>query len=181
MLQQSLEALWGHLATIGRPVVVARIPGPGLEDVKSALGEPIPDMVAQWFNWSNGVADTPGQTQDDASVMPGYWPLSIAEAKSIMSDYIDDEAALGDHWVPLLGSGGGDFYAAVFDESLHEVGVFTVMSGGETEISFRSVEEMVDGFLELYQTGVFYVDDDGTLEADDDRWVEYESRVGGTA
>lgn len=61
MLQQSLEALWGHLAAIGRPVVAARIPGPALENVKSAFIEPIPDVVAQWFNWSNGAAYTPGQ------------------------------------------------------------------------------------------------------------------------
>jgi hypothetical protein len=179
VLQQSLEALWDHLATIGRPVVAARVPGPALEDVKGAFGDPVPDVVAQWFNWSNGVADAPGQTQDDASVIPGYWLLSINEAKAIMSGYIDDEAALGARWIPLLSSGGGDFYALVFDESLRELGVFTVMSGGDTEISFRSIEGMVDGFLELYRTGVFFVDDDGTLEADDERWAEFESRIGG--
>lgn len=111
-------------------------------------------------------------------MIPGYWPLSIAEAKSTGIDYIDDDAVLGDHWVPLLGSGGGDFYAAAFDDSLREVGVFSVMSGGDVGIAFRSVEEMVDGFLELYQTGVFFVDGDGTLEADDERWAEFESRVG---
>jgi hypothetical protein len=54
--------------------------------------------VAQWFQWYNGVEVRPGQIQDDVNVIPGYSPLSIADAVELKNSYAGDEAPGGD-WV----------------------------------------------------------------------------------
>jgi hypothetical protein len=141
--------------------------------------QPIPDVVAEWFSWCDGISDAVGLLPDDAAALPSYWPLSIDEALSIREDYIDDPPALGDHWQALLGNGGGDFYAAVHDADLSNVRVFRVVIGGDVEYVYDSVEHMVDGITEMYRTGVFFVNDEGRLDADYQRWADFEAMAGG--
>jgi hypothetical protein len=107
-----------------------------LEEVEAVFGRAVPGDVATWFGWSNGVAYAPGQVQDDAALVPGYEPLSVREAAAVRDGYGSDDPVLGDFYVPLLATGGGDRF---------------------------------------YRNGVFFVSDEGTLEADDVRWVAEES------
>jgi hypothetical protein len=172
-LQDDLDRLWGEVRLLGRPVVDARNPGIDAAEVRRVLGSDVPNDVIEWFRYGDGVAYVDGQTQDDAALVPGYYPLSLAEAVEIRSNYGGD---LGSWWLPLLSTGGGDFYAAAAD-SMGNLTVRSVMNGGVERRAYMGIEEMVAAFVRMYREGVFFVRSDGILWADDDRWIEIESEL----
>ncbi|MFE1290588.1 hypothetical protein [Streptomyces sp. NPDC058751] len=178
MLVRSIEQLWLEAENLNRPVVGSRAPGVAAGEVEAVLGGVVPEDVATWFGWSNGVEYRPGQIQDDVFLVPGYEPLSLSEARGVRESYELEDAVLGEFWIPLLATGGGDFYAAVFGASLQSPEVAHVMIGGESFIVYKSIEEMVDAFCGFYRGGVFFVSDEGTLEADDERWIAAEADSG---
>ncbi|MET8243123.1 hypothetical protein ABZV31_01020 [Streptomyces sp. NPDC005202] len=160
-LDAEFEGLRDRLEAMGRPVVAWMLPGVDADHVASVLGAAVPDSVAQWFRWCNGVAVVPGQIQDQVNVIPGYSPLSLEEGLRMRDAYTGDDV-LGDHWVPLLGSGGGDLYAAVWAPG-EEAVVAGVLVGEPTETEFSSIEQMVTTFNVCYDRGAFFVDDQGRL------------------
>ncbi|AVZ73458.1 hypothetical protein SLUN_16005 [Streptomyces lunaelactis] len=178
MLAESIENLWLEVERLSRPVASLRVPGVGAEQVENAFGAPIPSDVVEWFGWCNGVSYRPGQVQDDAALIPGYEPLSVRDAAGVKASYGDGDPVLGDRWIPLLGTGGGDFYAAVYEPSSPSSRVASVMIGGESRMAYESVEQMVNAFRNFFRTGVFFIADDGTLDADDDLWISSETGSG---
>ncbi|MFB7952757.1 hypothetical protein [Streptomyces sp. NPDC056045] len=178
MLIKAIERLWVEVERLNRPIVGFRAPGISASEVELLFGALIPEDVVTWFNWSNGVEYHPGQIQDDAALVPGYEPLSLIEAKAVRDSYGIADTVLGRLYIPLLATGGGDFYAAVYEASLRPPRIAHVMIGGESKIAYDDLEGMVDSFCDFYRTGVFFVSDEGALEADDSRWVEVESEAG---
>ncbi|MFI6608556.1 hypothetical protein [Streptomyces sp. NPDC050507] len=177
MLDAELERLDVHLRALNRPVLAWKVPGVDADRVSSVLGGPIPESVARWFRWCNGVAVTPGQTQDDANVIPGYSPLSIEEAARMKSAYAGDPM-LGDDWVPLLGSGGGDIYAAVWSPGQEAV-IAGILLGEPTEIEFSTVEQMVNLFNRCFEVGAYFVNSQGMFSMSPEVYDEvYEQVVG---
>lgn len=177
MLTTELERLVAHLRELARPVVPLLLPGATPDEVAAVIGGPVPDSVLAWFGWCNGVAGAAGQIQDDVNVIPGYNPLSISEAIGMMSDYSSDPV-LGRHWVPLLGTAGGDIYAAVWVPG-QDAKVAGVLIGEPTEIEFLSIEQMVEVFNECYRIGAFHVDGQGRLAMDSSRYDEVYEQVTG--
>jgi hypothetical protein len=178
MLSQAIERLWEEAERLNRPVVGSRAPGVTASEVEAAFGASVPEDVVTWFGYSNGVEYHPDQIQDDAALVPGYEPLSLSEAKAVRDSHPIGDPVFGEFFIPLLATGGGDFYAAVYDPSLRTPKVGHVMIGGESGLVYESMESMVNTFCEFYRTGIFFVSDEGILEADDDRWVEVEARYG---
>lgn len=177
MLDAELERLTAHLDSLDRPVVAWMLPGVDMDHVSSVLGEPVPDSVARWFRWCNGIASVEGQLQDDVNAIPGYNPLSIEEGARMMASYSGDPA-LGDHWVPLLGSAGGDLYAAVWAPGEDAV-VVGVLIGEPTEVEFSTIEQMVMFFNRCFEGGAFFVDDQGQLAMSPDQYDEIYARTVG--
>ncbi|WP_175411997.1 hypothetical protein [Streptomyces sp. TRM64462] len=178
MLIEVIERLWQEVDRLNRPVVRFRAPGVSASEVEAAFGDPVPEDVYTWFRWSNGVEYHPGQVQDDAALVPGYEPLSLREARAVRDSQPSGDPVLGEFYVPLLATGGGDFYAAVYDRSLRSPKVAHVMIGSGCEFVYESIEGMVNTFCDFYRTGVFFVSDEGILEAEDYRWAEAESEPG---
>lgn len=176
MLEERFEELWAQAGRLGRPVVSHRKPGVSLDVLEQSFGTSVPPEVASWFGWCNGVAYHPNQTQDDAALVPGYEPLSVEEAVAIKEEYPED-STLGARWFPILSTGGGDFYAVVEDRTKNRVNVVSVVVGEATRLAFNSVEQMLETFIECFRSGVFYVDVDGFLQADDERWLELEEQA----
>jgi hypothetical protein len=176
-LQEAIRELWGEAEHLHRPVVAARNAGISRDVVERVLGFSVPAAVATWFATGDGVAHAPGQTQDDAALVPGYEPLSVQEAADMRTDYGDSFPVLGNHWVPLLASGGGDFYAAVFDKEATDCKVVSIMLEVEPRLAFLSVEDMVRTFTRCYRDGVFFVNEEGVLDADDERWMQIEEEA----
>ncbi|WP_434446822.1 hypothetical protein [Lentzea sp. E54] len=111
MIVDRLNGLVEHLRVLGRPVVGLLRQGTTPADLDEARIQP--QDVWDWFGWWNGVLEVAGKSQDEISVIPGYWPVSLAEALRMKPSYQED-SELGDTWIPLLVSGGGDIYAAVW-------------------------------------------------------------------
>ncbi|MBO0830735.1 MAG: hypothetical protein J2P28_00110 [Actinobacteria bacterium] len=177
MLTTELERLVEHLRALARPVVPLLLPGVTADEVAAMIAGPVPDSVLVWFGWCNGVAGAPRQLQDDVNVIPGYNPLSVSEAVSIKSDYSSDPV-LGRHWMPLLGSAGGDIYAAVWTPG-QDARIAGVLIGEPTEIEFASIEQMVSVFNECYQVGAFHVDGQGRLAMDSARYDQVYEQITG--
>ncbi|WP_031068934.1 hypothetical protein [Streptomyces sp. NRRL S-118] len=175
MLSESIESLWQEAERLNRPVASLRVPGVGPDEVANAFGGPVPGDVAEWFGWSNGVQWQPNQKQDDAALIPGYEPLSVQDAAAVKASYGSEDPLLGERWFPLLGTGGGDFYAAVEEDSSTSPHVVSVMIGEDSRPAYGSIEEMVTAFRDFYRSGVFFVAADGTLDADDDLWIATET------
>ncbi|MEV4570444.1 SMI1/KNR4 family protein [Nonomuraea sp. NPDC049419] len=166
-----------QLAALKRPIVAALSPGLSSEQVESELGCSVPEDVAIWFGWCNGVAYFAGQTQDDANLIPGYAPLSLSEAVVLRESYPDDPV-LGPDWIPLLGNASGDFYAALWRGS-EQPQVAGVLSGEPTEIEFQNIELMISVFSECYFRGAFGVDERGMLTMDPELYEVVHSEVVG--
>lgn len=176
MIVDLLEGIFQRLQELRRPVVSLLRPGATVADLDEA-GIQQQDL-RDWFGWRNGVIEAAGQTQGDVSVVPGYWPVSLAEALSLKPSYQGDPT-LGDSWVPLLTSGGGDIYAAVWTGDSRPV-VAGVLIGEPTEIEFPTLEAMLEVFLACFERGAYFVGEGGYLEADSSSYEEiYDEVIGG--
>jgi hypothetical protein len=138
----------------------------------------VPASVAQWFSWCNGVEIRSGQLQDDVSVIPGYSLVSIEEAVRIMPSYYGD-LVLGERWLPLLATAGGDIYAAVWRLG-GEAEVAGVLVGESTEVEFSSIEQMVSVLNACFEREAFLVDGQGRLVMNSDRYEEVYTEVTST-
>jgi hypothetical protein len=178
MLIDRLEELVTIVRELDRPVARLLLPGVPRQEVEPAVGVPVPDDVATWFGWCNGVRSEPGQIQDDVNLVPGYNPVSLAEAVAARPAYAGD-AVLQPQWIPLLGGPGGDLYAAVWDDENTVPRIAGVLVGEPTEVEFESAEQMVEFFVRCYRDGAFAVEDSGMLTMDTDRYDEiYADTVG---
>lgn len=173
---EGIADLWDDVQRLARPVASHRNPGVGRDVIEGAFGEPVPDDVADWFGFSDGIAHYDGQTQDDAALVPGYEPLSVQESVAIRREYPHEPLYLA-QWYPLLGSGGGDFYAACFDPETDRSYVVSVFIGEDPRIAYKSITQMIDVFRACFRDGTFYVDDEGVLQADDEQWLEREAQA----
>lgn len=165
MLSEELEQFVGHLRAAGRPAVDLLIPGADEEAVRAVLGDDVPRSVITWFAWCNGVAGYRGQTQDEASVVPGHWPVSLEEAQSIISDYAEILVLPG-RWVPLLEDGAGDVYAAVWGDDGEDAKIVDVKIDDSLDVAFADVAQMVAYFNRCYERRAYFVGADGRLSMD---------------
>jgi hypothetical protein len=156
LLGEELERLLGHLRELQLAVTQFLRPGAEGGAFADVLGAEPPASVLEWFSWCNGVRSEQGQVQDDVNIIPGYNPISVEEAVRLKPSYAGDPV-LGENWIPLLDSAGGDIYAAVWNGS-ENAAVAGVLAGELTEIEFPSILDMVRYFNACYQRGAFYVD-----------------------
>ncbi|MFJ8149120.1 hypothetical protein ACIQ6R_29335 [Streptomyces sp. NPDC096048] len=176
MLEERIQDLWAQAERLGRPVVAHRKPGVSIDTLEQYFGRSVPPEVALWFGWCNGVAYHPNQTQDDAALVPGYEPLAVEEAASLQDEHPADHI-LGARWFPILGTGGGDFYAVIDDTESSRRAVASVTIGEPTRIAANSLEDLLDVFIDCFLSGIFHNDSDGFFQADDERWIELEERA----
>jgi hypothetical protein len=177
MLPDELEGLVGYLRDLHRPVVSWLRPGVEASEIVSALGMEVPVSVIQWFGWCNGVEELPNQLQDDVEIIPRYNPVSLDEVPGLMRAHAGDRI-FGDQWIPLLRSGGGDIYAAVWKPNA-EAQVAWALIGESTEIEFESIDQMVTVFNGAFDGAAFFINDDGQLDKDPERYREIYRRIVG--
>jgi hypothetical protein len=78
--------------------------------------------------------------------------------------------------VPLLGSAGGDLYAAVWSPGV-EAAVADVLIGESTEVEFSGIEQMVHVFNCCFDRGAYYVNDQGRLVMDPDLYDDVYTQI----
>lgn len=118
--------------------------------------------MTAWFAWCNGVACTRKQPEDEISLVPGRWPLSMPEARSIIDD-CSESLCLPGRWVPLLEDGGGDVHAAFWRPGEDDARIVNVRLDDSTDVVFPSIGEVVAYFNSCFEHGACFVDDDGRL------------------
>jgi hypothetical protein len=173
-----LEELVGHLAALGRGVVNLLRRDADVPQISAVAGGQPPNSVVEWFEWCNGVLASPGQTQDDINIIPGYNPVSLGEVDDLRTVYSSDPL-LGERWIPLLRSAGGDIYAASWSSSGDEPVVVGVLVGEETIIEFSTIAQMVRVFNSCYEQQAYFVDEHGRLMLDPEIYERIYSDVTG--
>jgi len=171
-----LNALSGRLTQLGRPVVGILEPGTPDEGVRAVLGE-APDEVREWFGWCGGTSHAVGQTIDQASFIPGYVFPSMREALDVKAEAGNPPSGFLD-WIPVLLSGGYDFYAAAWDGNGNTY-VLGVLLGEPVEVEYESLGEMVSVFTAAIDRRAFFVDEIGEFSMDPVLFDEvYQSTTG---
>ncbi|MEU6352382.1 hypothetical protein ABZ896_24175 [Streptomyces sp. NPDC047072] len=178
MLDELIRELWGEAERLRLPVVAHRKAGASTALLERYFGQSVPSDVAAWFRWCDGVAYLPGQTQNDAALVPGYEPLSVTESSAMRRDQLPHPLLLSTFF-PMLGTGGGDFYAAAYELETGRSHIVSVVVGEDFRVAYRSVEQMIETLIACYREGVFFVDEDGVFQADDERWIQKEMEAVG--
>jgi hypothetical protein len=135
---------------------------PGLNDAEmdalaEAHGIVLPDEARAWWRWHNGT--TPGST---AELTPGRVPLTLqstlenfVELRDVIRDVEDAEARLK----PI--SDAPWIYFACDVPRDAPVPIYVGDHGAESVLALPSIGELVAIWIDLIETGVYRVEDDG--------------------
>ena len=157
-LTDALREWSGWLSRLGAPVTPWLRPGRPPEEIVAVLGADLPAAVLAWFSWCDGVDDAPGQTIGDCWVIPGYWPVTLAETR-------DDRVELPyRHQVPLLRDGSTDLYVAAWSAVGEEPVVVSLLNRADPVVEYGSVAELVTVTNTCFARGFYALADDGVLD-----------------
>lgn len=159
---EGLDAVRHELERLGRSVVELFEPGLAPEQVRERL-DGAPDELVEWFGWADGTRAEEDQTVDEASFIPGYVLISLAEALEFR-DEVEVESDGDEEWLPLLVSPAGDFYAVAWTSHEGVVQVWSYVEGADGQADYPDLARMLRTFVESYRTGAFEVDDEGYLD-----------------
>ncbi len=153
-------------------LLAAFLPSETIRTVRSALEagglRSVPDLE-DLYAWKGGTDASPAHTVGDIALFPGFYFLSLNDASADYKTFVADPRwRVG--WWPVFANGGGDFY--VIDVHAGMAIRHFWIDESEHPIEFSSLNAMVKTLAEAYDLGVFYVDPDGYLEMDDDRFAQ---------
>ncbi|MFC6023529.1 hypothetical protein ACFP2T_46160 [Plantactinospora solaniradicis] len=179
-LSEQLAQWRNWLARLDAPVAPALLPGADRTAIGAALGPTVPPAVLDWFTWCDGVGHQPGQTIGDTYAIPGYWPISLRDAVEVKPIHADpDDPLLAEHWIPLLENGSSDLYVAVWSDGTEPAVASIMPEYGPASVEFDSIPQMVAVFNACFARSAYFLDDEGQLDVDDDRYAEiYQEIVG---
>lgn len=162
--------LFGHLRGLDRTSLFTRLrpglPAPAVAATLSEAGLGQPPPLLDWFHRADGVDAEGDVVLGDLCLLPGYYPLSL-------SDALQQRAAANwqPHWLPVLASGGGDFFLVDTTHEAAPVVEFIVYDQPGVQVA-KGLADFLRLAVRAFEEGVVYVDDDGYLEQDDERWGE---------
>jgi hypothetical protein len=171
----SLATIESALRRLGREVLLRSLqPGLPADAVRTALAaeglRSRPELEALW-GWRDGVPDDTSLVLDDIQLFPGFYLASLDEAVTNSRKFGADERWTAG-WLPVFANGGGDFYVVSLAPA--DAGAVRHFRVDETEhpVEFASLTAMTATLAAAFERGVFFVDDDGYLEMDDDTFAE---------
>jgi hypothetical protein len=177
---EHLDRILAHLRRLDRPSadLLQRALTPAeIEALAAELPFSLTEEVERLYQWRNGTKAEPGDTLDDLHFFPGFYFLSLEEA---IESYAEKEDAEQWHkgWFPLFANGAGDFYVVPCKrKKVASTEVIGFLHGEPEQIAeYESLETMTETLEACFREGVFYVDEDETLEMDDDRHAEIAHR-----
>lgn len=170
-VSELLDSIEASLRRLGAPVTGQ------LDQPQPFVAPPdvtAPPEVVEFFSWRGGTRRGEGEAVGTSWFIPGYVYPSAAEAS-------DHRRRLGDigipgPWLPILISGGGDCFAAVWDR-LDSVQVAGILLGEPPEIEFPSIRAFLSTCVEAFETGAFERGPAGHLVMEPDRFDEIADRV----
>lgn len=128
----------------------------------------VPDEYLAVYEWRDGTETATGALLDDLWIVPGFYLLSLTDALANYDSFRTSER-WDPGWIPLLADGGGDFVVLELPQPGAANGPIRHfrIEDAEHPVEYQSIAAMVATFVAAYEQGVFFVHDDGYLEADD--------------
>jgi cell wall assembly regulator SMI1 len=179
-----LDLILAHLRRLGRPSADLLQPPLTLAQIErlaTRLPFALTTEVETLYQWHNGTRAQTGDDLDDLHFFPGFYFLSLEEA---LETYVEREDAdqWRKGWLPIFANGAGDFYVVPCKrKKVSSTPIIGFLHGEPDQIAeYESLEAMIQTLEACFREGVFYVDDDDTLEMDDDRHAELAQRYNPT-
>lgn len=172
-MNNSLATIEAGLQKLGRAELLQRFrPGLPNDEVPQRLqaaGLEADGALADLYGWHDGTELAGVQKSGSVHLMPGFYFPPLEHSLTDHAAFVQDPR-WHQSWLPLLADGGGDFYFVDqagggqvrryrFDES-------------EYPVEYASVSDMVHTLAAAYERDVFFVDEQGYLEMDDDAFAE---------
>lgn len=125
------------------------------------------EELVELYTWRNGTKVSQQHTLNDHYFLPGYYLLSLEDA---IYNYqsLEDSLVELTPGLPILTSGGGDFYIAQCGEEIEVSGGVINYLRGEYEhpYTYLTVTSMMITVAECYETGAYFLTNDGLLKID---------------
>ena len=157
------------LSEIGRPgYKISLGKGIGRELIEQILTPAIndlPNIPEIYFEIYEIISGTPRGIQDQKNIdfIPGYRLIEIYE----LPDLIDKFQFNPGH-LPLLTNYSSDFICFSINESGMESGIYLALHDEpDLEMLHKNKIDFIKTIFEFYNSGVYFIDDDGYLESDD--------------
>lgn len=168
-----LDRIVEHLRRLGRRtpgLLLDGLSGPDLESWEAAFPFAFTRELDRIYQWRNGTKAEEGDLLEALHFFPGFYFLSIEEA---VQTYRERERSpqWRKAWFPLFADGGGDFYVVPCLGEKTDASEIIGFIHGEPEqiVEYESLSAMIATFESCFAEGAFFVDDDDTMEIDDDK------------
>jgi len=170
----SLDHILAHHRHLGR--VLPSLLQPGLAQTEitsweSKLPFSFTLEVEAIYRWRNGTKAATGDLLESLSFSPGFYFLSIDEA---IQTYMERENSpqWRKGWFPIFADGAGDFYLVICDQNKLETTNVVGFIHGEPEqsVEYESLSAMIQTIEAGFAEGAFFLDDDNSLEIDDEKF-----------
>lgn len=168
-----LDRIVRHLRRLNRHAPERLQPGLSpqeLEAWESRLPFALTSEVESMYRWRNGTRAEEGASLEDLYFFPGFYYLSIEEAVQTYREREDaPQWRMG--WFPLFANGAGDFYIVPCRRKKLETSEIIGFLHGEPEqtAEYESLASMIQTLEACFREGAFFLDDDDTMEIDDDK------------
>jgi hypothetical protein len=170
------DEIMKRLTALGRMTASSMLPGlPETKIRQLTAGLPcmLPHSVIELYRWSEGLRPQSGIGNE---FLPGFGMDSLPEMIGLYNELSNapefPRFRCGDmRWFPIFRSGGTDFYG-VRCSHVATVDGEVIFDDNEGEhrdcvkpppVEFISLEAMLQTLLSAYETGVYYVDENGRL------------------
>jgi cell wall assembly regulator SMI1 len=140
-----------------------------IRKMTSGLPFALPREVETLYQWRDGTMVRAGDRLDKVYFFPGFYLLSLEEAVQTYAER-RDAPQWRPEWFPLFANGGGDFYLAWCRSEMTQTAPIVGFMHGEPEqiVEYESLTAMVRTLAACYDSGAFFLDEDNTLEVDDE-------------
>ena len=156
-LDTAVEEIFANLRRLGRWVAARRggaLSSNLIKEQLTALGLNPPEDLVHLYTLGNGTRSNSGDKLDDIWLFPGYYWLSLEDARLTYATFRDDPR-WNPGWFPIFASGGGDFYAVICDGT--DSGVVGCLLGEEDQlVEYSSVTAMFSVLAKCFTEGAFF-------------------------
>jgi len=166
----------------GRPVVKLLRRGVSLaeiEEAENALGFSFPAELVALLQWHDGTDNEESVSLDGLSFYPGYYLLSLEEARSTVAIYRSEPIytrfqSWEPGWFPVFASGAGDFQLVdcLKGDGEHAPVICFLKGEPDRPVEYASLTAMLSTIADCYERGIFFESEARMLEADYEKWAE---------
>ncbi|MDQ6685913.1 MAG: SMI1/KNR4 family protein [Pseudomonadota bacterium] len=168
------DGIVAHLRHLGRKspdLLQPPLPSPAFATCAAKFPFPLTGELLAIYAWRNGTRAEQGESLENLHFFPGFFLLSLEDA---LRNYLErkQNTQWRDDWFPLFADDAGDFYVVPCGSvGVDSTEVIGFVHGEPTQVAeYESIAAMLRTLNAAFAEGVFFVDHDGSLEMDDDKY-----------